>query len=216
MVYINSMSSIENLKWRYACKTFDENKALSKEQLHTLLEAFNLTATSYGLQPIKLVVVTRKETLKELVAHSYNQTQVGQASALLVICTINNIDEAYIRDYFELVKKLRNTPDAILASFREFLIESFSKKSAEEIQLWASKQAYLAMGNILSVCADERIDSCPMEGFVPKEYDRVLQLQEKGLSSVLAIPVGFRDASDMFQSMEKVRRPLNESIVRID
>jgi nitroreductase len=210
------MNSIENLKWRYACKKFDETKQLTQDQINMLCEAFNLTATSYGLQPIKMVVVTNKSILKELVPHSYNQQQIGQASALLVLCAQNTIDKQFIIDHFELVKKVRKTPDDTLAPFRESLIKNFESKSEEEIKIWALKQAYIAMGNLLTVCAAEKIDACPMEGFIPKEYNSILKLEEKGLNSVLVIPVGYRDDSDLFNQMEKVRKPLDEVIHRID
>lgn len=210
------MNSIENLKWRYACKKFDETKQLTQDQINMLCEAFNLTATSYGLQPIKMVVVTNKSILKELVPHSYNQQQIGQASALLVLCAQNTIDKQFIIDHFELVKQVRKTPDDTLAPFRESLIKNFESKSEEEIKIWALKQAYIAMGNLLTVCAAEKIDACPMEGFIPKEYNSILKLEEKGLNSVLVIPVGYRDDSDLFNQMEKVRKPLDEVIHRID
>ncbi len=210
------MNSIENLKWRYACKKFDETKQLSQDKINTLCEAFNLTATSYGLQPIEMIVVTNKSILKELVPHSYNQQQIGQASALLVLCSKTTIDEKFIVDHFELVKQIRKTPDDTLAPFRQSLIKNFKSKSEEEINTWALKQAYIAMGNLLTVCAAEKIDACPMEGFIPKEYNRILNLEERGLNSVLVIPVGYRDESDLFNRMEKVRKPLDEVIHLID
>ncbi|MFK5982326.1 MAG: nitroreductase family protein, partial [Flavobacteriaceae bacterium] len=105
---------LERLEWRYATKKFDENKKLSEEKLSTIKEAFNLTATSYGLQPLKLVVVSNPEKIKELVPMSYNQGQVGNASNILVICTETKVDEKYIRNYFDLVEKTRNTPRDVL------------------------------------------------------------------------------------------------------
>lgn len=210
------MNILKQLEWRYACKKFDSHKTLSIEQLELIKKAFNLTATSYGLQPLKLIVIQNKELQSKLVAHSYNQQQVRQASAVLVICIEKNIDEAYIRNHFELVKAIRNTPDDVLESFRSFLISDFSKKSDESIDLWATKQAYIALGNLLTVLAVNEIDSCPMEGFVSSDYDSVLKLSEKGLKSVLVLPVGFRAADDMFSSMNKVRKPLEESCIEIN
>lgn len=209
------MDILKQLDWRYACKKFDSERILSSNQLERLKEAFNLTATSYGLQPLKLVVIQNKELQNKLVSHSYNQQQVGQASALFVICIEQTIDESYIRSYFERVKAIRNTPDEILESFRSFLISDFSKKSQEQIDLWATKQAYIALGNLLAVCAVEEIDSCPMEGFVSSAYDKELKLEEKGLKSVLVLPVGFRAEDDMFASMNKVRKPVEESCIEI-
>ncbi|MCF6307075.1 MAG: NAD(P)H-dependent oxidoreductase [Flavobacteriaceae bacterium] len=206
---------IEQLEWRYATKKFDESKKLSEEKLSILKKAFNLTATSYGLQPLKLVIVSNPEKIKELVPMSYNQGQVGNASQILVICTETNIDEKYIRNYFDLVEKTRNTSREILSSFEEFLISDFGNKTQDEIDVWAAKQAYLAIGNLLTVCAVEEIDACPIEGFLPSKYDEHLQLTEKGLKSVLVLAVGYRAEDDMFSKMKKVRKAIEEMVIEI-
>ena len=206
---------LEQLEWRYATKKFDESKKLSEEKLYTLKEAFNLTATSYGLQPLKLVVVSSPEKIKELVPMSYNQGQIGNASNILVICTETKVDEKYIRNYFDLVEKTRNTPRDVLSSFEEFLVSDFGKKTQEEIDIWAAKQAYLAIGNLLTVCAVEEVDACPIEGFVPSQYDEYLQLTEKGLKSVLVLAVGYRAEDDMFSEMKKVRKGVEEIVIEI-
>ena len=54
------MKSIENLEWRYAVKKFDDQKILEKQKINIIKQAFNLTATSYGLQPIKLLIIKNK------------------------------------------------------------------------------------------------------------------------------------------------------------
>ena len=123
------MNSIDNLKWRYAVKKFDHHKILSDNQINILKQAFNLTATSYGLQPIKLVVVKNKDIQKELVLHSWNQQQISQASHLLVICIDTKLDETDVEKYFERVKEIRNTPDEIINSFKEYLTTTISENS---------------------------------------------------------------------------------------
>ena len=121
------------------------------------------------------------------------------------------MDKNYIKKYFERVQEIRNTPKSILQPFENFLIEDFSTKSINEIEKWATNQAYLAMGNLLTVCAVEEIDSCPMEGFDPKAYDEMLELNDKGLQSVLVMPIGYRADDDMFSSLKKVRKTVAES-----
>ena len=207
------MNIIESLNWRYATKKFDATKLVSDEKLAILKEAFTLTATSYGLQPLKLLVISNKEIQTELVAHSYNQQQVAQASHVLVICTENTIDEKFIRLCFENEKNIRGTDDNVLDGFRSFLIDDFSKKTDAEIKLWATKQAYIALGNLLTVCAVEQIDACPMEGFVPDKYDAVLNLKTKGLSSVLVLPIGYRAEDDMFSTFKKVRKSITTNVI---
>lgn len=207
--------SIERLEWRYAVKKFDKDAYLSEAQLEKLIKAFNLTATSYGLQPIRLVVIKNKEIQAALVPHSYKQNQVAQASHVLVICIETNIDQEYISKYFERVKQVRGTSDEILSPFKDALVDSFSEKETEEIRQWATNQAYLAMGNLLTVCALEHIDACPMEGFKPAAYDKQLGLESIGLSSVLVLPVGKRAKDDFFSEMKKVRRDLAETVIHI-
>lgn len=209
------MNSIDNLKWRYAVKKFDHHKILSDNQINILKQAFNLTATSYGLQPIKLVVVKNKDIQKELVLHSWNQQQVFQASHLLVICVDTKLDETDVEKYFERVKEIRNTPDEIINSFKEYLTTTISKKTTEDLLSWGKNQAYLALGNLLTVCANEKIDSCPMEGFIPEKYDEVLGLKEKNLSSVLVLPVGYRAEDDIMTHQKKVRKNIGEIVIDI-
>ena len=204
---------IDQLEWRYAVKKFDSSRKLNFEQIDKLKRAFNLTATSYGLQPIRLLVLEDKDLQKQLVSHSYNQQQVAQASHVLVFCVETNVDGDYVKSYFERVKEIRGTNDEVLNPFREYLVKEFSKKERQEIQEWATRQAYLAMGNLLTICALEEIDACPMEGFDPQAYNQLLKLDEMGLSAVLVMPVGVRSEDDMFAGFKKVRRKISKSII---
>lgn len=206
---------IKQLEWRYAVKKFDSEKSLSDAKINTLKKAFNLTATSYGLQPISLVVLKNKALQKQLVPYSFDQPQVAQASHILVICIENEVNTEYISNYFRQIKKVRGTSDDILNPFKDALVENFSNKEIQEIKEWSKNQAYLAMGNLLTICAMEEIDSCPMEGFEPKAYDRLLDLNTRGLTSVLVMPVGYRAEDDMFSTLKKVRKDMLESIIEI-
>lgn len=208
-------TSIDSLKWRYAVKKFDKRKFLSKEQINILIEAFNLTATSYGLQPLKLVVIKNKEIQQQLVAHSWNQQQVVQASHVLVICIQDQIDENDIEKYFNLVKDIRNTPDEILNPFKNYLKEDISKKTAEELIPWMKNQAYIALGNLMTVAAIEKIDSCPMEGFNPEKYDEILELDQYNLKSVLVLPVGLRADDDYMKDLKKVRKNIEDVVIKL-
>lgn len=209
------MSSIENLQWRYAVKKFDKNKYVSEDRINTLKEAFNLTATSYGLQPIKLVILKNKEIQHRLVEHSWEQQQVAQASHVLILCIQTNLSEIDVENYFKKVKAVRNTPDEIITPFKDYLKESIKNKSIEDLHLWAKNQAYLALGNLLTVCANEKIDSCPMEGFIPEKYDEILELTPKNLTSVLVLPVGYRAEDDFMKDQKKVRKNLEEIVIEI-
>ncbi len=206
---------IDSLNWRYATKKFDSTKLLSVEKINTIKLAFNLTATSYGLQPVKLVIFSNKKLQERLVKYTMNQIQLSQASHVLVFCIETNIDKEFINNYFNRIKHLRNTPEAILNPFKDFLIDDFEQKTQKQIEDWATKQAYLTMGNLMTVCAFENIDACPMEGFLPKKYDEILQLNKQGLKSVLVMPIGYRANDDMFADFKKVRKELNNSVIEM-
>jgi nitroreductase/dihydropteridine reductase len=206
---------IEKLKWRYATKKFDASKKLSEAKLNILIESFNLTATSYGLQPIKMVVIGNADLKQKLVPITMNQEQVNNASHVLVICTETEMDAEFIKDNFKLVEETRKTARAILDPFETFIVAEFSAKSKTSIDTWMAKQAYLALGNLLTVCALEDIDSCPIEGFEPEKYDELLKLNDLGLKSVLVLAVGYRAEDDLFSGLEKVRRGVDEVIIEM-
>lgn len=209
------MSIIEKLQWRYATKKFDATKTLSDEKLLILKEAFNLTALSYGLQTLKMVVVEDKVLRETLVKTSYGQRQVVDASHLLVLCIQNEIDERDVNMHFDTIKDTRNTPDSILEPFKAQMKSTIENMPKDKKLGWATKQAYIALGNLMTVCAVEKIDSCPMEGFIPKELDNALGLDKHGLSSVLLLPVGYRANDDMFADLKKVRKQLSETIIEL-
>ncbi|MDG1527776.1 MAG: NAD(P)H-dependent oxidoreductase [Polaribacter sp.] len=209
------MNSIKNLEWRYATKKFDATKSLSNSQINILKEAFNLTATSYGLQPVKMVVIQNKEIQNQLVAHSWNQNQVLEASHVLVLCIPKNYTTEDVENYFSLVKSIRNTPDKILNPFKEMLTSSIDSKSQEELKTWNTNQAYIALGNLMTVAANEQIDSCPMEGFIPEKYDEILNLDKHNLTSVLVLPVGFRADDCFMKDLKKIRRKTSEVVIEI-
>ncbi|CAH8282905.1 nitroreductase [Mariniflexile fucanivorans] len=209
------MNIIKQLKWRYATKKFDATKKLSTQKLDVLKQAFNLTATSFGLQTIKLIVVENKEIRKPLVAHAYNQKQVLDASHLLVICLQEDILDTDVIAYYDNIKNIRNTSETILKPYREDLVNMMQKMSVAERQQWSKNQAYIALGNLMTVCAIEGIDSCPMEGFLPNAIDNALQLNKMGLKSVLLLPVGYRDETDMFAGFKKVRKSINDAVIEI-
>ncbi|MDC8000479.1 NAD(P)H-dependent oxidoreductase [Aequorivita todarodis] len=208
--------TIEKLQWRYATKRFDSTKNLSEEKLNILKETFNLTATSYGLQPLKLVVVSNTRLKAQLMPLTFNQPQVRDASHVLVLCIEKNIDANFIVDHFKRVEGERNTPRTILDPFEKALIHNFSEKQAPEIRQWMANQLYLTLGALLTVCAVENIDACPIEGFEPKKYDELLGLDKKGLESLIVLPVGYRDESDFFIHLKKVRRGVDELIIELD
>ncbi|WP_425075725.1 NAD(P)H-dependent oxidoreductase [Psychroserpens sp. S379A] len=209
------MKTINALKWRYATKKFDSDKSLSPEKINIIKEAFNLTATSYGLQTISLVVVSDKDKREQLVEHSYHQRQVADASHLLVICIQDDILDADVEGLFNTISELRQTPASILEPYREDLKVMMQNMTKTERQEWSIKQAYIALGNLMTVCAFEHIDACPMEGFIPSKYDELLHLKDYNLRSVLLLPIGYRAEDDKFATFQKVRKQVDESVITI-
>ena len=209
------MTTIDKLEWRYATKKFDASKTLSKEKLNILKEAFNLTALSYGLQTLRLVLIEDKIARERLVEVAFGQRQVVDASHLLVLCIQTEIDSNDVINHFNTVKAIRNTPDAILDPFKEEMKSTIEGMQPDKKVGWATRQAYIALGNLMTVCAIEGIDSCPMEGFLPKELDKKLELDKHGLSSVLLLPVGYRADDDMFADFKKVRQPISKTVIEL-
>ena len=209
------MNIIDSLNWRYATKKFDSTRKLSKSQINLLKKAFNLTASSYGLQPVKLIVISNQKIKNILLKSSMNQLQVIQCSHLLIICIESNINKSYIESYFKRVIDIRKTDPLVLESFKESIINEFNDMSNTSIINWSINQAYLALGNLMTVCSVEGIDSCPMEGFLPEIYDEILDLKSKNLKSVLVMPVGYRSVNDQFSSFKKVRKDINDNTIEI-
>jgi len=203
---------IKDLQWRYAVKKFDKNKKLPVEKIELLKQAFNLTPTSYGLQPVRLVIVSDQEKKNELQKMAYDQAQVSTCSHLLVICSQTDFGDKDIDRFIELNIAAMPDKKAYFTEYGQTLKERFAQKTPAEIQDWADDQAHIALGNLLTVCAVEKIDSCPMAGFEPEKINDYLGLKEKRLSAVILLPVGIRAEDDLHQFDPKVRRPLKEMI----
>lgn len=207
------MSIVSKLKWRYATKKFDSNKKLSSEQLQELLEAGNLTATSVGLQPIRLLVVENPALRAQILPHAWGQNQVVDASHLLVLATVlPETLPAHVDEYIARAAQTRGVTVESLDGFKNMITGIISSRSPAEQRVWAEKQAYIALGQIMTAAAALEIDTCPMEGFVPSKVDEILDLQAKGLASVLMLPVGFRAEDDKYASTPKVRLGLDQFV----
>lgn len=209
------MNIIERLNSRYATKKFDEAKKISKEKLDILKKAFNLTATSYGLQTMKLVILDDDKIKGKLVPLCYGQEQIKNASHVLAICIQDEVNDSDVDNHFDNIKNIRNTPELILSKYRKEQKEFLKKKTNEEIKQWCINQAYIALGNLMTVCAVENIDACPMEGFLPEKVDELLELNKYNLKSVLLLPVGYRAEDDMFASFKKVRKNIKDTVIEL-
>ena len=206
----------QNLRWRYAVKKFDNQKVVSESDLETILDAGNMTASSFGLQPYQFVVVKDQAIQDQLVAVSWDQHQVADASHVIVIAVRSDVDHDYINDFVAMMESQRDLPAGALDSYKDMILGSVGRMATDALHSWAAKQAYIVLGSMLATCADLQIDSCPMEGFLPAEYDKILGLDELNLNAVLVMPVGYRSKDDDYQHLKKVRKPLDEMVVRLD
>lgn len=204
---------LDSLRWRYATKQFDPDKKLSQPQLDTLLESLRLTASSFGLQPWRFVVVTDPATRTELQAVSWNQPQVTDCSHLIVLCRLAEVTDDLVRAHIDNTAATLGTPREKLAPLEDIILGFLGRMSDEQKAAWTTNQVYIAMGNLLAACAAERIDACPMEGIDPAGYDRVLGLPAQGCHTVLACPVGFRSDADKYAPAAKVRFPLDDLVI---
>ncbi|SDR04021.1 Nitroreductase [Chryseobacterium soldanellicola] len=209
------MELIKNLKWRYAVKKYSEEQ-VSEDKVDQIVEAINLTASSCGIQPYRLFVITKPEVRQRLGEGSFN-AQIHASSHLLVFAGFNNITSDYIRDYVKMMEQQRNLENGALNVLNDTLIDYFSVQTPEQNVIWSDKQAYIGLGTALIAAAELKVDATPMEGFDPKLFDEVLGLSEQGLHASVILSLGYRDeANDFLASMPKARLPINIFSVRIN
>ncbi|CAM4226800.1 NAD(P)H-dependent oxidoreductase [Saccharibacillus endophyticus] len=173
-------------KFRHAVKDFDPERKVTKGDFDFILEAGRLSPSSYGFEPWKFVVVQSPELRDKIAVHAGGaRRQLASAShAILVLARLPHemvADSEYISHMLSDVQRL---PEEIAkmkrSTYDAFLRTGFALQDNERAMFeWACRQTYLALGNMMTAAAMLRIDSCPMEGFVKHEVERVLA--EEGL-----------------------------------
>jgi len=209
------MDLIKNLKWRYAVKKYADI-SVDEEKIDQITEAINLAASSCGIQPYRLFVITNPELRQKLGEGSFN-TQIHASSHLLVFAGFNEITRDYITDYVEMMEKQRNAEKGAFTDFKNTLTDYFSGQTPQQHAIWSDKQAYIGLGTALIAAAELKVDATPMEGFDPELFDEVLGLSEKGLHASVIMSLGYRDsAKDDLASAVKTRLPINEFSIKIN
>ena len=206
---------IDDLNWRYATKKFDANREVSTKDIETLLEVIQLTASSYGLQPYEIIVVKDAKIREQLKLAAWNQSQITDASEIIVFANKTNITSNDIDSYLKDIAKIRSLKLDDLAGLKGMLESTILKLNPEDQNAWAAKQAYIALGNLLSAAANLKIDTCPMEGFDVLKFDSILNLKEKGLTAAVIATVGYRSVDDQTQYAAKVRKSKEDLISKI-
>jgi len=197
---------LEALNWRYAPKVFDPTRIIPAETWAALEHTMVLTPSSYGLQPWKFIVVRDKALREQLVHVSWRQRQVADCSHLVVMTVKKEMSEEHVDKFINRIAEVRGgTPDALMGYRKMMVGDVVTGERSRYPTEWAKYQAYIALGSLMTSAALLGIDSCPMEGFVPEEYDRILDLGKEGLTTTVLLPLGYRSEADRYASLPKVR-----------
>tara|TARA_R110000868_G_scaffold3876_1_gene23830 strand:- start:55 stop:687 length:633 start_codon:yes stop_codon:yes gene_type:complete len=208
-------SYIENLNWRYATKKFDASKKVSKKDLENLLEATALSASSYGLQPYEILVVEDAALRNKLQPAAWGQSQITEASHLIVLANQSTFGEELVDDYLNNVSETRGIPSNDLQGYSDFMKSKLMPLSESAKATWTARQTYIALGNLLSAAADLKIDTCPMEGFDSAQFNEMLGLSKRGLNAAVIVAVGYRSMEDKTQHYKKVRKAKENLITHL-
>jgi nitroreductase len=213
---ISHETLVAQLQWRYAVKSFDPARKIPAADWSALEQALILTPTSYGMQPLRYIVITDPAMKEQLVPHTYHQKQPAGCSHFVVFAARATNTEADVDHYLARVAEVRGGTVEALAGFRKVLAGDVVHGERGKIALeWATRQAYIALGNFMTAAALLGIDTCPMEGFVPAKYDELLGLPAQGFHAVVACAAGYRSPDCKYAAMPKVRFPAEELIVRV-
>lgn len=206
---------LENLNWRYATKKFDATKKISSADLNTLKEAVRLSASSYGLQPYKVIVVENPEIREKLKAAAYGQTQITDASQLFIFANDLNVGAESVDAYIKNISETRGVPADALAGFSDMMKGTIANLSTENKNIWTAKQTYIALGTLLSAASELKIDATPMEGFNAAAFNEILGFDKLGLNASVIATVGYRHGEDDTQHYKKVRKSHEELFITI-
>lgn len=206
---------IKDAKWRYATKKFDASKKVSPEDLNTLKEAIRLTASSYGLQPYKVFIIENPELRAQLQPVSWGQTQIVDASHVIVFANMTQFSDAEINAYIQNLSNTRNIPVEAVQGYGDFMKSKITPLTDELKSNWTSKQTYLALGNLLNAAAELKIDVTPMEGFEADKYNEILGLTQQGLNASVVATIGYRHQDDTTQHYAKVRKSTEELFINL-
>jgi nitroreductase len=206
---------LDNLNWRYATKKFDATKKISSEDLNTLKEAVRLSASSYGLQPYKVVIVENPEIREQLKAAAYGQTQITDASQLFIFANDLNAGAESVDAYIKNISETRGVPADALAGFADMMKGTIANLSQDAKNIWTAKQTYIALGTLLAASAELKIDATPMEGFNAAAFNEILGFDKLGLNAAVIATVGYRHGEDDTQHYKKVRKSHEELFITI-
>jgi nitroreductase len=206
---------LDKLNWRYATKVFDNSKKVSKEDLNILLDAARLSASSYGLQPYHFFVIEDNEVRSKLRKASWNQSQITDASYLLVLANKPTFDDSLVDNYIDIIIETRGVSKKDVEGYSQMIKGALLGLPDEQKKSWTSDQTYIALGNLMTIAAEMEIDTCPMEGFDKAQYNEILGLNDKNLNASVVLAIGYRADNDETQNYPKVRYSREQIITHI-
>lgn len=209
------MKLLDALKWRYATKKMN-GKVIPEEKLDYILEAARLSPSSSGLQPYQIFVISNKELLEKIKAISFDQSQITDASHLLVFAAWDGYSLERIEAVFNKTVLERGLPLDAMDAYKERLWSMYEPLGQEWHANHAAKQAYISFGIAIAAAAEQNVDATPIEGFLPSELDKILELNKLGLKSVVLLPLGYRDeTADWLVNLKKVRTSTDKFVTYI-
>ncbi|MBL4678610.1 MAG: NAD(P)H-dependent oxidoreductase [Mucilaginibacter sp.] len=209
------MTLVDKLNWRYATKKFDSTKKIAADKLRYILDAVQLAPSSLGLQHYRTIVVEDAEVRAKLREAAYGQSQITEASQVVILAAETGLNEDFGKKYIDNVATVRGVQREALAGYESMVLGAINGRTPEQLTVWAQKQAYIALGVLVSAAAEQDVDICPMEGFDADKFNEILGLTEKGLTATVIATIGYRAADDPFSQQAKVRRPKDEFFIHI-
>ncbi|WP_317166310.1 NAD(P)H-dependent oxidoreductase [Spirosoma agri] len=204
------MELLDAMNWRYAAKKMN-GQIVPTEKVDTILESIRLSASSVGLQPYDVILISNHELKGKIHELACPQPQIVEGSHLLVFAYWTNVDAAKIDTYMQLIADTRHVSVESLTPFADSVKGGLLSKTPEDLAVWASRQAYIGLGSALIAAATEHVDATPIEGFNADALDKILDLPAKGLRSVALMALGYRDEEkDFLSKAPKVRRSRND------
>ena len=216
MSKLNPPELLQSLEWRYATKVFNPARKIPADTWQALERALVLTPSSYGLQPYQFLVVNDPARRAELLPHSWGQKQVVDASHFVVFTARTKMTAADVDKLITRISSVRGVPAESMTPLWNMMIGDIVNGPRGKIaHEWATRQAYIALGNLMTCAAVLGVDACPMEGLVPAEYDRILNLNGSGYATVVACALGYRSPNDKYATLAKVRYDTKEVVRQI-
>lgn len=210
---IPTATLLSALRWRYATKVFDPDRTIPPDTWAALEDALVLSASSFGLQPYRFLVILDRGLRQQLLPHAWGQRQVVDASHLVVFAARTSVTPADIEDFIQRLAQTRGVSSESLADYHQMMSDALLSPDFQSwVRHWTARQAYLALGNLLTCAALLGVDACPMEGFDPAGFDQVLSLAAQGLTAVVCCALGYRAADDKYGAVPKFRFPKSELI----